>query len=288
MTSDTASKGHVGFSDLTLGLLPPGPIRDLAEDLANRPDPGLNVLVSMASELTSHADTAVPDWADTETKFFVVVDVPLQAIPRIPAILGLHKPHLRLHISADAEICKRLVLAQTRPRPWEGIVDAYTVGDCLVVVHGDATIREFPKSRLPRLHGLGPDAFHQFEIDPSGSYLYWPASDTHLGPSQLLQAVDPMYLADVEVERYAREKTSLALLDMREERGLRQTEIPGLSDRHVRRLENEEARLTLAVATAYAEAFGLEMTVFLEELGHRLAAFNQIDSSEPPAAAGAG
>lgn len=39
---------------------------------------------------------------------------------------------------------------------------------------------------------------------------------------------------------------------MRERRGLTQGDIPGLSERQVRRLENEESRLTLAAARKLA------------------------------------
>ena len=93
-----------------------------------------------------------------------------------------------------------------------------------------------------------------------------------MGPSQMLQAVDPMFLAEVEIRRFEMENVSQALEDMRNDRRLKQTEIVGLSERHVRRLEKEEVRLTVEAATRFAGAFGLTMSGFLGELSERITA----------------
>ena len=93
-----------------------------------------------------------------------------------------------------------------------------------------------------------------------------------MGPSQMLQAVDPMYLSDVEICRYEMESVSGVLLAMRNGRQLKQTEIPGLSERHVRRLEKENVRLTVDAATKFASAFELTLSAFLDELSERISA----------------
>ncbi len=100
------------------------------------------------------------------------------------------------------------------------------------------------------------------------------------GPSQLLQAVDPMFLADIAIERYTAEKMSLALRLLREERGFTQSQIPGISDRHVRRLENEEIRFTSEAAQKYSEAFGVSIGEFLTDLGRYVGRLQ--DGSEAP------
>ena len=103
----------------------------------------------------------------------------------------------------------------------------------------------------------------------------------------MLQAADPMHLADVEIRRYEMENVSQALLDMRNDRHLKQTEIPGLSERHVRRLEHEEARLTVEAATRFAGAFGLTLSGFLDELSERITALRGavVESDARPSAA---
>ncbi len=260
------------LSDGAKSFLPQGELRRRAERLEELGDnePEASLVVALASELLTSWGRGLPQWIDAETRYLVVADVPEPALLRLPAILNLHKPHLRLHVARDPKAVKRVVLAQSRPEPWEGIVDAYALDEYLFVILGDMTIREFPKKRLPKINRVGKAMFEAFEIDDAGSFLHWVEGDVHLGPSQLLQAVDPMYLADVQIARYAREKVSSALTAMRTERGLRQVEITGLSERHVRRLEKEEVRLTVEAAKRFAEAFNQELPEFLMELGHRL------------------
>ena len=179
-------------------------------------------------------------------------------------------------------VVKRLVIALRRPAPWEGVLDAYVLEDSLVVVLGDMIAREFPIERLPRVCRFESAVLSNFVIDSAGSYLYWPDADVHMGPSQMLQAVNPMYLADVEIRRYEMEKISLTLLDMRRDLQLKQTEIPGLSERHVRRLEKEETRLTVDAASKFASAFGLTLSEFLDELSERIAALQRTVGSNRP------
>lgn len=91
--------------------------------------------------------------------------------------------------------------------------------------------------------------------------------DINLGPSQLLQAVDPSFLAEIEIERFRSENTALALKHMREGRGLRQADVHGLSERQVSRLENAESRLTVESAEKWAASFHMSLDAFLDELG---------------------
>ena len=273
---ESRAYGRVFFDPEAVLLLPRGNMRTLATEFAATVDDQIetSLVVAMASTILSEGGDLLPDWIDPETRYLVVVDVPEQAVLRLPSILRLHKPHHRLHISRDSEVVKRLLIAHSRPYAWEGILDAYVLGNTLIVVLGDMTVREFPKDRLPKIHGLAMEAFEDFELDTAGSFLYWRDRDIHLGVSQLLQAVDPVYLTEIEIQRYALEKVSLAVFDMRTERGFRQTEIPGLSDRHVRRLENEEVRLTVDASEKLAAAFGLDLAAFLSELSQRVTALN--------------
>lgn len=265
---------HMAFCGTVEDCLPDVEFRSLARQLAatarTGPEPGL--VVALASELIGPNRLRLPKWVDTETRYLVVLDVPEQAVLRLASILRLHKPDQRLHVCRDPLVVKRLVIALKRSAPWEGILDAYILEDSLVVVLGDISARQFPIRKLPRVGRFEPPALRNFVIDSAGSYLYWPDHDVHMGPSQMLQAVDPMYLADVEIRRYQMENVSQALLDMRNDRRLKQTEIPGLSERHVRRLEKEEVRLTVDAAARFACAFGLTLSEFLNELSERIAA----------------
>ena len=275
--NDTRPFGRIAFCGTVTDCLPDSEFASLATQLSAASHPGSapSLVVALASELIGQDRIRLPDWVDSETRYLVVLDVPEQAALRLASTLRLHKPDRRLQVCRDPSVVKRLVIALKRPAAWEGILDAYVLADSLVVVLGDMSVRQFPTKRLPQIRRFEPAVLKRFEIDSAGSYLYWPDRDAHMGPSQMLQAVDPMHLADVEIRRYEMEKVSLALLDMRKDRQLKQAEIPGLSERHVRRLEREEARLTVDAATKFANAFGQTRSEFLDELSQRLTALRR-------------
>lgn len=274
---------HVCFYGTVEACLPDAELRSLAGQLSatTHTGPKPSLVVARASELMRPGRITLPDWVNAETRYLVVLDMPEQTVLRLASILRLHKPDQRLQVCRDPLVVKRLVIALTRPAPWEGILDAYVIEDSLVVVLGDMSVREFPIKRLPQVRKLEPAAVGRFVIDSAGSYLYWPDRDVHMGPSQMLQAVDPMYLSDVEIRRYEMENVSQVLLDMRNDRQLKQTDVPGLSGRHVRRLEKEAARLTVEAAAKFASAFGLTPSEFLDELSERIGKGHVADPVSP-------
>lgn len=265
---------RVHFSQRLLSTLSPA-IRKAAERASgshqgDEKETPRSLVALKASEVIQDPSSCVPKWVDVETAYLILADVPEPALYRLPTILRVHKPDQRIHLTRDVDAVKRLAIALTRDQPFEGIVDAYVLWSDLWVVLGDMSIRCIPKSQVSFLGGLSKEELQDFQIHSSGSYLLWEAKDLRVGASQLVQAVDPMHLADVVIERYAAEKMSLALKMLREEKGLTQSDIAGLSDRHVRRLENEEVRLTSVTAKKYSEAFGTSISEFLDQLGRCL------------------
>lgn len=272
--SEARPFSRIAFCGTVKDCLPDTEFRSLARQLSATTHPGSasGVVVALASELIGPERVKLPEWVDTDTRYLVVLDVPEQAALRLASTLRLHKPDQRLQVCRDPSVVKRLVIALNRPSPWEGILDAYVLKDTLVVVLGDMSVREFPIKRLPRVRRFASAVVGHFVIDSSGSFLHWPEHDVHMGPSQMLQAVDPMHLSEVEIRRYEMANVSQALLDMRKARQLKQTEIPGVSERHVRRLEKERVRLTVGAASKFARAFGQKLPGFLDELSERTTA----------------
>lgn len=235
----------------------------------------------LGGELLREGRAALPPWIDSDTRFLVIKDMPLGASMKLPTILNLHKPDQRLHLTGDLGCVRRWMTSAFRDNPFEGIVDAYVVDRTIVTFLGDLTIREFPKDRVPSLKHLSEEELRDFEIDADGSFLHWSAHDIHLGPSQLLQAVDPAELADIEIGRYRAENTAAALKHMRESKRLTQTDIQGLSDRQVSRLENGRSRLTADAAEKWATALGMDLVDFLQELGGLLSYWKHQVAGEP-------
>jgi hypothetical protein len=160
-----------------------------------------------------------------------------------------------------------------------GIVDAFLWNETLSLVTGDIEFRSFPINRVPVVAELPSEEWGRFEISADGSHLYWPAGDIHLGVSQILQNADPSFLADVEIQRYRHDHTGAALRRIREEKGLRQTDIPGLSDRQVRRVEEGISRLGVSAAKKFAEAFGMELGTVLDQIAAHAGARHEASST---------
>ncbi|HET7232299.1 MAG TPA: hypothetical protein VFJ16_19995 [Longimicrobium sp.] len=254
----------------------PRHLRRLAERLASPegaaalPAP---VVAAFASEfLIPRPDAPLEFRKGASVHYFAILDVPDGAVMRLPSVLELRRPEQRLHLTCDAGVLRRLLVASVREDPRLGIVDAYLLGGELVILCGDLESRSFPIARLPGVAELVADQQDAFEIDSDGSYLYWPAGDLHLGVSQLLQAADPAFLADVYIKRNSNDFTGRALRQIREERGLRQVDIPGLSERQVRRIEDGISRLRVASAECFALALGIPLNELLEKVARRASA----------------
>jgi hypothetical protein len=228
-------------------------------------------LFASASELFGERDRVIPDaLATADARYAIIVDdVPVQELFGIPSHLNLHKPDLRAHLTPDAGIVRRALVSRLRDHPAEAILDAWLFDSDLCLLLADLGKRRVDLSRVRALGGVGRRETSRFEIDEDGSYLHWPEADVHLGVSQILQAVDPEFLSQVEIERNALDYTGWALERWRREAGIRQTDVEGLSERHVRRIEQGVSRLTSAAAERFAQAFGRTTGAFLDELARR-------------------
>ncbi|MFW6198207.1 MAG: helix-turn-helix domain-containing protein, partial [Acidobacteriota bacterium] len=232
---------------------------------------GGGVVVARAGEIIVGRAADLPGWAlDARTRYLVIRDVPTPAVLRLPSILGLHKPDRRLHLTDDARGVRRLLVAQSRPHPHEGIVDAYAVGSLLTLLLGDLATRTLVLDEVAALGKVEDPT--DFTIDADGSFLEWPGQDVHLDAPGILDQIDPDHRARRALEALRQDATGVAIVSLREQRGLRQADIPGLSERHVRRIETGESRLTLEAASALARAMRLDVSDFLDELARRAGA----------------
>jgi hypothetical protein len=225
------------------------------------------VVAAFASEfIVPEGNSRLPR-GGTSTRYLAIIDVPDPALMRLPGVLELRRPEHRLHLTRDVGVVRRLLVSSLRADPRLGIVDAYVLGDSLVVLTGDFELRSFPIDRIPALVSIAQPERSAFEIDADGSYLHWPAHDLHLGVSQLLQAADPAFLIDIEIERNSNDFSGRALRMIREARSLRQADVPGLSERQVRRIEDGVSRLRPASARSFAAALEMTVSDLLTEIG---------------------
>jgi hypothetical protein len=174
-----------------------------------------------------------------------------------------------------AQLLFRLALALALDEPAAScrIVDAYLTDVTLHVRGPGYRMLHVPLVGLPEFQGQSLSAYRDFEIDPDGSYIYWPRLDVHMGWNQFLQAVDPDELrrsqqkSDEFNKRYG-----AAIRAVREAQGLRQSEIDGLTERQLRRIEQGECRATSSALTALAKAHGLATNAYLDNLARTMKA----------------
>jgi hypothetical protein len=147
------------------------------------------------------------------------------------------------------------------------IIDAYLVGDRLLVRGPEHRMLHIPLDALHALRGQPPSAVRNFLIDPDGSFLYWPDLDVHLGWSQLLQAVDAGALLKAQQKSAGfNERYGAAIRGVREAAGIRQSKVEGLTERQLRRIEQGESRATSAAIAALANAHELDPNAYMETL----------------------
>ena len=169
----------------------------------------------------------------------------------------------------EENLAERVLLALDKADEENRIVDAWWEETMLVVV--SPTRERFrklrvPLERLPALQRLSEEQRQEFEIDEEGLFLYWPAGDIHLGWEQFEEAVDKAASLKARQHTKAFNKGyGAAIRKLREEKGLRQTDIEGLTARQVGRIESGQ-RATLSALRKLAKSHGMNINEYMDEL----------------------
>lgn len=221
------------------------------------PDPEIKVLLSGMPRLLLTDPSTPPDRLARRLQ-----ELGLSARTRyyIREVNDLKSPQL-------IQLLERIGLAENRG----GIVDAYLDGRTLVVVGPKLRRLEVLTASVPALRGQSAEALRNFEIDPDGSFLYWPDLDVHLGWDQFLQIVDPAELRKAQ-RRNAdfNKRYGAAIRRVREAAGVAQSDVDGLTDRHLRRIETGTAPATVKALAALAKAHGLDPNPYMETLARAM------------------
>jgi hypothetical protein len=91
---------------------------------------------------------------------------------------------------------------------------------------------------VPALAGVTERERGEFQLAEDGSYLHWPGPDAHLDLDGVRYLVDPVARKRMDVSRLAHDRRfGAAVAQLRRDKGLTQSGIPGVSPRHVRRIE---------------------------------------------------
>lgn len=172
----------------------------------------------------------------------------------------------------------RVLRAWARGAQYELIADASVANNRLFVTSCALESFEVPLDKIPALRSVSASDQGNFEIDEDGSYIHWPGPDVHLDLDSIRVAIDPSARKrafDAKAVRNLRYGKAIAQL--RTERGLKQSDIPGLSERQVRRVERGESSGYESLSRM-AAAHDMSLDQYLNELA-RIAA----NISDPPA-----
>jgi hypothetical protein len=173
----------------------------------------------------------------------------------------------------DEALAARVLIALDNAGGENRIVDAWWEGTTLVVVsptpEGFRKLR-VPLEKLPVLQKLSQEQRQEFEIDEEGTFLYWPSGDIHLGWEQFEYAVDKAASLKAKQQTEAFNKAyGSAIRKLRREKGLRQSDIEGLTARQVGRIESGQ-RTTLSALQRLAQSQGVSVDEYMDEVAEHL------------------
>jgi hypothetical protein len=173
-------------------------------------------------------------------------------------------------IAPSPDAVRRIVLARRGGAEKELLASVNIDGGKLVAWTCEPRRLEVAVSDIPVLANLSPDVLLRYELSESGSRLRWPDSDVDLNLDTIREYADP----EVRQEHEARARQEAAryagaIRRLREERGLKQSDIEGLTDRQVRRLEQGDTVPQIDTLKKLAAAHGMEIGVYLDELAKR-------------------
>lgn len=154
------------------------------------------------------------------------------------------------HIYTGRQVPQRVLNAWAVGAQDELIANATVRGDDLLVLSCSMALLRVPFAELLVLSRLPLGERAEFDISPDGGYLHWPASDVDVDLEGLRTALDPVLKARADGQRLMHDQHfGEAIATVRHQAGLRQSDIGGLSARHLRRIEVGES--------ASAQALGL-------------------------------
>lgn len=275
--------GRYGYPDMiapqrALSVLVPSP--DLASGL---PQLGCLRMVSDPAadlaDLTTYLFVVVsllelPDVADFVREatrrhylrgLFVRDDGDSHLLPQI-----LQKANLRtvrsMVVHSDPDVPARVLRAFSIGAEDELIGNATVIEGLLFLIGCSGATYDIPMDQHPVLRRIPKPDRHRFCIAPDGAFVHWPKQDIHLDLGEARIFLDPGEQEKAKARSaQSSEQFGQALVAIRNRQKIRQSDIPGLSERQVRRYEHG-ARVPLQSLRTLAKAHGMQLNDYLDEL----------------------
>jgi hypothetical protein len=194
----------------------------------------------------------------------MVAPVLLQRLARLARVASTD---VEPFLAPDAKSLRRILHAKARGAGDKLIASAELEGDELVVWSCEPREFRCRVSDVPALNGLSKARLRKFSVSSSGSRLRWPDEDIDLNLETFRELSDPKVLEENQ-RRFRREAKHYAeaIKMLRKNKGLKQSEIPGLSERQVRRLETGEVYPHSSTLAKLAAAHELPSAEYVRQL----------------------
>ncbi|MBE0418189.1 MAG: helix-turn-helix transcriptional regulator [Coriobacteriia bacterium] len=175
-------------------------------------------------------------------------------------------------VHTDPAVPRRVINAWQMGAQNQLIADATVSDDRLFVRNCALDSFEVSFGDVPALARIPESERTGFVIDADGSYLYWDASDTHVGLEIIRFAIDPAFRETTLLSKLAFDRRfGRAVRAIREETGLRQTDISGLSPRQVSRIEAGSVTPRHETLRKIAAAHSLTVSDYLDSVAEHIA-----------------
>ena len=155
--------------------------------------------------------------------------------------------------------------------PEQLIAGATVIGDRLLVFSCSMEKFEVSFSSLPALKRIPIDERSNFEIADDGSYLYWESADIHLDLDAFRYVTDPKWKQKFDALKSTHNQVfGKAIATLRKKYKLRQSDIIGLSERQVNRIEKGEGSTKADTLRLFAKAHGMEFDAYLDAVANAI------------------
>jgi hypothetical protein len=200
---------------------------------------------------------------------FVYEDINSEWLPQMLTRAQI-RPLKHMFVHKEFSLPKRIIAAWISNLQSQTIADATVFNDRLLVISCSLKEYEVPFDSIFALKRLPVEERSQFSISSDGSYIHWPNSDVHLDLDAFQYATDVIYRKKMDIARLSRSKNyGEAIAKLRKSHGLRQSDIAGISERQVRRIEHG-GLVTSKVVDALASAHKMDANDYLDQLANML------------------
>jgi hypothetical protein len=174
------------------------------------------------------------------------------------------------YVAPDAASVRRLIHARRIDATDRLIASASIEDGNLIVWSCEPKRYEVPLREIPALSALGAEQLAKLEVSSSGSRIHWQDGDVDVNLDTVRAVTDPAVRQAHEAEaRREAAAYSSAIRQLRLERGLKQSDVEGLTARQVRRLEAGDTVPHIGSLRKLAAAHQMVVQDYLNELAAR-------------------